>query len=86
MLPDALVAVTVGLAEPGSPPLMEDAIGRSFKLIEGAVLDSISSTGTGTAIISLDEATARLIGDRFEVKPSVSGYQLLGERADENTG
>jgi serine/threonine protein kinase len=87
ILPDALIAVTVGAAQPGGPPLMEDAIVRSFKLIEGALLDSITDSGSGAAAaISLDEATARLIGDAFEVRPSVSGYQLVGELADERTG
>jgi hypothetical protein len=86
MLPDALVAVSVGVTQPQGPPLMEDAIARSFKLIEGALLDSITSTHGGTPAISLDETTARLIGDAFQVVPTVSGYQLLGPLGAEHTG
>jgi hypothetical protein len=85
ILSDALVAVTVGVTQPQGPPLVEDAIARSFKLIEGALLDSITRSG-GASAISLDETTARLLGDAFRVEPTVSGYQLLSALSAERTG
>ncbi len=71
----ALVVLTAWTVDPERAPL-GDAIDRSVALLDGVVADP-SAGGVG---IRLDQATAGLLGPRFEIRGDAFGLVLRGER------
>jgi serine/threonine protein kinase len=75
MLPQALIAVTSG-SGPSASPILDDVIARGLRLIEAAALEAVTGDAHAGQGVQLDEATARLLSDVFNVVPTLSGYQL----------
>ena len=75
MLPQALIAVTSG-SGPAASPILDDVIARGLRLIEAAALEAVTCDEHAGKGVQLDEGTARLLADVFNVVPTLSGYQL----------
>ena len=75
LLPSAMIAVTSGSGPAGSP-VLDDVIARGLRLIEAAALEAVTGDAKAAEGVQLDEATARLLADGFNVVPTLSGYQL----------
>jgi len=75
MLPQALIAVTSG-SGPVTSPILDDVIARGLRLIEAAALEAVTGDANAGQGVQLDEATARLLADVFNVVPTLTGYQL----------
>jgi hypothetical protein len=69
------MALTSGSGPAGSP-VLDDVIARGLRLIEAAALEAITGDARAADGVQLDEATARLLADDFDVAPTLSGYQL----------
>ena len=75
LLPTAMMAVTSGSGPAGSP-MLDDVIARGLRLIEAAALEAVTGDVHAGDGVQLDESTARLLADGFNVVPTLSGYQL----------
>ena len=83
-LPGAMIALSSGTGPPGV--VADGVISRGLRLIEAAALESVTGDAAAGDGVHLDETTARQLGDGFEVRPTLGGYQLRGRAAGAQSG
>jgi hypothetical protein len=83
-IPAGQIVVTTE-PDPAMTHVLDLLIDRGVRVLDKATINTsfeeIDLAGATEARIWLDEASARLLKNRFEVCPSSAGHVLLGERA-----
>jgi eukaryotic-like serine/threonine-protein kinase len=78
--PRAPMALVTGLGAPGSPWPLGEVIDRAASLIDGARPFERADDASAVRPVCIDDVTAGLLDERFDVTAGTHGVELSGER------